>query len=427
MKKRLTSLFLAVVMLVGMIPVLSTTAEAAASPVTLEGMTFPANELYEIPDSKLNVTKPETGDEGITFEAEIYIPYSMRNKRSGVILGSYNGSTKIKDIGFEIESNGRVRLYTSHMGQVYFDDDGGRSTAANSDATNVFTYMGGESEAKFLKIAVVINTTQKKASLYFNGVKVSEFDESDTAVTFKYTSGGFVTANNLCLGGDYRDGNSQNFKGSIKNLTLYSDVRTDAELLASGTASSYSVDSTDENLLLAYNLNNKNAPLKDLSANGRHISYIENEEVPGMTFSADKLYKIPYKLNLDKPDGADEAITFESEIYIPLGNKAYRNGVILGTYSDGTKADMNFEIAENGRVRFYSSHITKTGYFDDDGTRDTLNNADATNIFTYMGGGKSVKFVKIAVVINITQATSLLYINGTKVAELALDKRARET
>lgn len=329
-------------------------------------------------------------------------------------------------MAFEIESNGRVRFFTSKNGQIYFDDDGtrkdpadGKTQTTSNEKYNIFDYM---TDGQFVKIAVVMDAATLKGKLYLNGVEKAEYQlaQDNREYITALNDGYFTTVENLCLGGDYREDNSQYFKGSIKNVALYSYAKTDAQISAG-------MDVNDDGLLFGFDLTSTINPLCDLSANERHIVEPIDSTLNGLTFTADRLYKIPYKLNVEPKDGVDEAITFEAEIYLPYTSTGLRKGAIIGTYTDDAdvglvSVDMDFEVAENGRVRFYGQHIVKEAYFDDDGKRDTQDNADVTNIYTYMGKGNYVKYVKIAVVVNITTKKSTLYLDGTKVKELSLDK-----
>lgn len=339
MKKRIIGLLLLVAMIVSTLSALGVTV-GATSPTTSEGMAFTAGELHRIP-YRLDVTTPETGDEAITFEAEIFIPYDKRTSRCGVIMGTYDDGLT-PGIGFEIQNNGRVRVYTDSFGQVHFDDDGKRSTAANT-SYNIFDYMGGDSEALFVKIAVIVNVTTKKASLYFNGEYQTEYSfEGGTP-----SAGCLKAYKSFCIGGDYRTNNSQYFAGRIKNITLYSDVRTDAELLASGTAATYSVDRTDPNLLLAYDLTREgDAAFVDLSE-----KRFENE---GKTFAIEDCNEIV------KPFTSAPK-TFEATVYVPSAvASSARVGTIIGNYNNGeARADVNFEIAANGRPRLFFTNADR--------------------------------------------------------------------
>ncbi len=402
-----------IVMLAGMMPALGITINAA-TPTTNEGMTFTADELFKIP-YKLDVSKPEA-DVAITFEAEIYLDPAKYNgtsssNRGGVILGSYDLDPGNAELNFEIYHSGCVRFYSDSMGinQLYFDDDGGASCGTN-EKYNIFD---NTNEDGFVKIAVVANLTDMNATLYFNGIEQVTY-----SIAKKTTVNGFNTAKELCIGGDNRTNNGSNFKGEIKNVTLYSDVRTDAEILASGTATTYSVDSTDPNLWCAYDLTDDEAPLNDLSVNGRNAGGVADYgSNGGMKFSSGNLHQISNgKLNITGPAGYDEAITFEAEIFIPYDKKATRPGIIVGTYTDDeavgkTGTDMNFEIQTNGVMRFYSAHMDNILFSD-------------YNIFDDMGGETEAKFAKVAYVINITAKTAKLYVNGELKSTKALSGSA---
>ena len=110
MKNRVVSLLLIVVMMVGMMPAIGITAEAATADPMNGGMTFTAQNEYIVP-YKLDVGAGMTRKEAITIEAEVYIPDT---KRAGVVVGTYSGTGQ-HDLSLEIESNGRVRIYTSKI------------------------------------------------------------------------------------------------------------------------------------------------------------------------------------------------------------------------------------------------------------------------------------------------------------------------
>ena len=159
-----------------------------------------------------------------TFEAEVYFPSAFDSAaRGGVIVGNYGGGDSC--INLEIYTSGRLRYY--------WIDANGDDYAAYFD---IGAYCG-----EWVKLAVTHDFATGTVKGYLNGELV------DT-VTDKNVGGGPAIFDGFVLGGDLRSGNAQYFKGNLKSLAIYSDIRTDDEIAAD--AISYGTD----DLILHYDL-----------------------------------------------------------------------------------------------------------------------------------------------------------------------------
>ena len=193
-----------------------------------------------------------------TIEAEVYFPSAFAaDSRGGVIIGNYPGSAK-SCVNFEIHTDGRLRYY--------WIDENGDDYAAYFNAG---VYCG-----EWVKIAVTHDFEAGVIKGYLNGELV------DT-VTDKNVGGGPAIFDNFVLGGDSRSGNAQYFKGNLRSVAVYSDIRTDAEIAAD--AVSYGTD----DLILHYDLSDytytdRPDVVTDLCGNNNAIHdkvWLDNEEI----------------------------------------------------------------------------------------------------------------------------------------------------
>lgn len=317
--KRVLSAILALIMLVGMLPIVSFTVSAAEPDV---GMTFEDNDYnYAMKDK---ISAPGS----FTIEAEVWIPYNTKdNNRTGVIIGNYCDEPNVENgrsFGLELYNNGAVRLYSRHFNDNKFSYD-------------IRKDMGTSSSPTFAKITVVGDTVNKKLYLYVNG-ELKETKSCNKLVDGVMTN----LSDTLCVGGDRRVGNAQNFKGKIKNVTMYSDIRTPDEIAASA-AGTYSVDSNDTALLVAYDLTSS-TPYTDLSKNANNLKFVSKY---GEDFSAtDPIIRLDNDLT-------SVPKTYEAMIYAPTD--VSRTGVIVGNYQsqNGEQMCLNFEIHNNGAPSLY--------------------------------------------------------------------------
>ncbi len=172
-----------------------------------------------------------------TFEATIYFPKNfISSNRGGVIIGNYNSN--VNCVNFEIYSDGSPRLYIHQSGTTY---------NFVFDQANVYT-------GEWVHLAIV-RETSSKTSCYINGELVQSITKSAPDI---------VTPDVHVLGGDQRSGNEQYFKGRIKNVALYDDARTAAEIKSDMTAAG------KDGLICSYELDGLGDPAKieDKSGNG---------------------------------------------------------------------------------------------------------------------------------------------------------------
>lgn len=200
-----------------------------------EGMTFNATRIY--------YSDKVMGEAPKTYEAVVKFPAGTDSTtRGGVILGN-NGAGK-DVVNFEIQTMGKPRLYVVSAGKTY--------DTTFSACPSVYT-------GEWVHIAIVHEENALKC--YING-------ELKETVTKKVP---YVTSNAyFVLGGDQSYKNPQYFKGSIKSVACYKDVRTAAEVTADAKA--YGTD----DLYLRYDMSSVSADItsvKDLSNNGMNASF----------------------------------------------------------------------------------------------------------------------------------------------------------
>ncbi|MBR2971517.1 MAG: hypothetical protein IKC61_01140, partial [Clostridia bacterium] len=197
-----------------------------------------------------------------TFEAWIYVPKSIPNSISGTIVGnyrSYNGSR----VWLEIYKDGNPRLaYSNASGSISYH----RFTDVNLK-NSTWTHL-----------TVVHDLASGEARCYVNGVLMQTLTEN----VLEYRSDAFDqkfligrdTALRYAEGdGEYWENRAdQYFKGFIKEIRLYSDVRS-AEEIASDYAGA--LDKNDAGLLACYQISPENAygNLEDISGNGYTAAY----------------------------------------------------------------------------------------------------------------------------------------------------------
>ena len=336
--KRALAMLLAVMMLASMVPITVTTASAAEiAGVPNEGMTFDSDVLYQMPE----IIRPAGS---ITLEAEVWIsPDTTDNTRPGVILGNYSEAAGTSgDYGLELHRNGFVRLYVRNADCMF--DASTALSGVSADELDIRNYVGTANDPKFVKITVVADTTAHKAILYINGKAVAEKKQNNLVDG--------VFAKSLTphsVGGDIRSGNTCYFTGVVKNLGVYSDIRTEAEIKAYANATSYTnyVDPSDTALVAAFDLAAANA-LDDLSTADKDLVFTTNA---GMTFKKEDP-KIYFNKNL-----TDYPRTYEVEFYAPYetarksdGVPTGRSGVLFGNWNNtgGQKPTLMLEIHDKG-------------------------------------------------------------------------------
>ena len=182
----------------------------------------------------------------ITFEAEIYFPKNTPGgNRGGVIFGNFGSEDRCTNL--EIYTNGNPRLY-------WVSPEG---TVLNIVFSKVNVYNGA-----WTHLTVVADINADKARCYVNGELIQTLAFKDASEV--------VCPKSFVVGGDFRSGNAQYFKGRIKFLAVYSDIRTESEIKSDMT----SLDKSD--LIVAYdfkNITEEPNKLIDLSDNKNNAKF----------------------------------------------------------------------------------------------------------------------------------------------------------
>lgn len=192
------------------------------------GMTF-TSDTYEL--AKIIETPIKT------LEATVYFPKSMpASERGGVIIGNYNSS--LPCVNFEVYSDGSPRLYVKDKSNTTYN--------IVFDQINLFN-------GEWSHIAIVRDGA--KLMCYINGELKQTVAKSVPDV---------ITTDVHILGGDQRSGNEQYFRGRLKNVALYSDVRTADEIKADVTSAG------KDGMICSFEVDGLNNPtdIEDKSGNG---------------------------------------------------------------------------------------------------------------------------------------------------------------
>ena len=240
--KKILSVLLALFVIVGAVR-LPLTADAA----TEGGMTFEDTTRMYYTD-KVMSTAPKTLEAVIKNPATMYEDDGTTSKRGGVIIGNYDGGKN--SMNLEIYTWGAPRIVGYNNGKYY-------SAIFYNARTEI--WAGQETH-----VAIVFESANT-VSCYINGVL------KETKTLDGITSYMEQTQSTWVLGNDHRYNKAEaNYKGTIKSVALYSDVRTADEIKTDAT--SYGSD----NLLLRYDMSSYTsnpAVVPDLSGNGMNASY----------------------------------------------------------------------------------------------------------------------------------------------------------
>ena len=206
--------------------------------LVLDGLEFLKSTFFKM-DDKLP-TAP------LTLEADIYVDPNFTG-RVGSVFSNYMGIRQ--DWHFEISENGVPRFY--------YHDAGANVRDIRFTEVDVRT-------GDWVHIAFTFDYANGVMSVYLNG-------ELAQSITCTANLAEDITMYRFIVGGDGRSDNGNYFKGQIKSIAAYSDVRT-AEELAESAANG--VDSDAEGILVHYVLNKDsgNDDIEDLSPNGYKIS-----------------------------------------------------------------------------------------------------------------------------------------------------------
>ena len=192
-------------------------------------MNFSGNERFFLED-KFN-------DMPLTFEAVINVPKNM-NSSVGVMLGDNDSYSKC--ITYEIYKNGQPRVYFRGENKKIFDC--------------IFDKVDVRSD-KFIHLAIVHDYEKGEIHCYINGKNKQTLENAPKEK--------FIPKHSFVIGGDFRRANYKYFKGSMKSVALWSDVRTAKEIKSDYTK----LNINDENLMMAFDLSKAINSTFDLSKN----------------------------------------------------------------------------------------------------------------------------------------------------------------
>ena len=201
------------------------------------GLTFLQSTHYRI-TNKLAKTP-------LTLEAEIQVSPSITG-RAGAVFGNYIGIRQ--DWLLEIHENGTPRFY--------FSDASG----------NIQDYYFNTVDVRsndFVHIALVVDYENRSVHFYLNG-------ELAETVEMKADLAADATRYQFVVGGDNRSNNGIFFKGQIRSVSAYSDVRSAQEIARSAE---HGTNLYADDLLLSYLLNENCAgnDIEDLTGHGYDI------------------------------------------------------------------------------------------------------------------------------------------------------------
>ena len=204
-------------------------------PIINDGLSFSAIEQY--------ITSNEGfSDIPYTYSAWVYLSKN-HTERGGVIIGNYE-SSGIPCVNIEIHSSGAPRFYHIDSNNRIIDATFTSADIRKGDWTHLAFTVGDV------------------VTCYINGNKVgqSAIGNFDVAAVKK----------SIALGGDFRSGNSQNFKGKIRQVTLFKEKLTDAEIK---DLYSDSYGSIKDKLIANYDLKNaiNNRDIIDNSGNNNTL------------------------------------------------------------------------------------------------------------------------------------------------------------
>lgn len=212
------------------------------SPIMLQANNNVMEKQHNIIDDKVSYIVDRPFDKTInTFEAKIVLPQDIvSNEPLGIIFGNYFNNSYGYDgsCDYLIDKDGHFR--------VYYNRISGYSSEVDHTFTN-YDFRTGQEE----HIALIRDKENSLFSLYVNGELVEEYTatSSEAVNLMRYQIGTDWSNWTKNIDGDYA---RYPFKGEIKQVSLFSDVRTAEEIKKDKNTSSYSED--EDNLLASWKL-----------------------------------------------------------------------------------------------------------------------------------------------------------------------------
>ena len=290
MKKRILSLLLCAVMLLGLIP--NGAVRVSAEEVTTPTLNITGGATFTDDRDQLCMEE-EFAAVPLSFETTIMLPAGYTD-RAGVIVGNYrngpNGgefdSTR-EYVNVEIAANGVPRLY--------WQESHGTGTAAKHKIDAQFDQIN-VATGEYVHLAITYDPDTDAAKCYVNGELKQTITNGNITPTIPYGP--------LMVGGDYRNEastvakdckgasanhNEQYFKGTIANLSVWSSVLAAADVAdhyADLCADSAAVPAAGTGLLGSWDFTapDANGDFADKSANGNDV-YVFVEWIEDMEFA----------------------------------------------------------------------------------------------------------------------------------------------
>lgn len=184
----------------------------------------------------------------LTYEATVKFPADFTGA-GGTVIGNrgWGGDT----YSLDINESGNVSLYLNDI-----NTSGGSYTYTFAD-TNVYT-------GKWVHIAVVRDKANKTVTCYIDGRQAGVITADNAALNI-------ISLKVECVGGDLTEENTHCFQGSIYDVLLYSDMRTDREILLDVGK----VDEDNEHLIAHYNFDDVTSDTTTVQdQNGKESPYI---------------------------------------------------------------------------------------------------------------------------------------------------------
>lgn len=279
----------------GVITDTSTFAYEALDPIELQlssGRIFTAQDRHIITLAENRMP--------VTFEATIQLS-KTHTDRGGVIISNHEKFGR-STFFLEINNGGKLRLYfvneyqyVNHIFNTDLRSEDPRHIALTIDGTTAGLYVDGALK-ETAQLALPLPQLHR----------------------------------NLVVGGDYRPGNTQYFKGKIYGVSLFADVRTAQEIKADRIV----VSAETEDLLYT----------EQFFAQAQDGTVYTAVSPVAKTFDEKDAHRIEEVLQAGVK-------TFEATVQVP--KELEDAGVILGNFGNGTGPQMFLDVYTGGRLRLY--------------------------------------------------------------------------
>lgn len=231
--------------------------------ITDEGKTFSTEERLVV--SEKMGTLPQT----VEAVFELNKNAAKEGESYGMILSNYDHWASQMSVEIAENGNPKVTFWTNNTAE---------------DETSVHGYKIKKTKLTFnfkevdvrsydeTRLTLVHDREKAEVRCYVNGELKQVLTQEEILTKSQRLEGvpplaDFETPQNFVVGGNWMGSNGQHFKGVLKELSVWSDVRSDEEI-ASYTA----LNTSDDELLVAYNFRNAKNALKDLSSHKNNLT-----------------------------------------------------------------------------------------------------------------------------------------------------------